>query len=94
MTTEEFILQRSQRTYRIALDNILGLMECPEDEFRLHGGFDQERAQACGRPYKIVTTLLYLVSPAGVIEQSRVSLYARLSAAFADQMTALLRASS
>lgn len=92
LTTEEFVLQRSQRTYRIALKHILGLVECSELELRghqsLHPGLT---AQAQGHPYKIVTTLLYMVSPSGVLEQSGVSLYTRLSAPFARQMNHLLQ---
>lgn len=89
LTTEEFILQRSHRTYRIALRNILGLVECKEDEFRVafHRG---SQLEAGGQPYKIVATLLYLVSPSGVIEQQGVSLYMRLSKPFARQLGRLL----
>ncbi|MCL6548874.1 MAG: hypothetical protein K6T30_08195 [Alicyclobacillus sp.] len=91
LTTREFILQREQRTYRIALEDILGIIECSDEELarethRTVGG------QATGKPYKIVTSLLYQISPSGVIEQTFVSLYTRLSPAFATQMARLLAA--
>ncbi|WP_274433830.1 hypothetical protein [Alicyclobacillus sp. ALC3] len=90
LTTEEFILQRSHRTYRIALRNILGLVECQEDEFR--GAWVRSGVlESGGHPYKIVATLLYLISPAGVIEQNSVSLYTRLSPPFAKQLSHLLQ---
>ena len=93
LTTHEFVLQREQRTYRIALDNVLGLVACSDEEYRVHAGRVFGRGTH-GRPYKIVATLMYLISPAGVIEQSRVSFYARLSPPFASQLEKLLSRSS
>ncbi len=90
LTTREFVLQRQQRTYRIAFENVLGLVECSDDEYRLNGPLYRTVEQGAGRPYKIVTTLMHLVSPRGVLEQERVSLYTRLSSSFARQFEILL----
>lgn len=89
LTTREFVLQRQQRTYRIALENVIGLVECDDDEYRLgqlHGAAEESSL----RPYKIVTTLMHLVSQRGVVEQERVSFYTRLSSSFARQFETLL----
>ncbi|MCL6443285.1 MAG: hypothetical protein K6T83_07505 [Alicyclobacillus sp.] len=87
LTTQEFVLQRESRTYRIALDNILGVIECDDTEYRAHA-FQADRGS--GKPYKIVATLLHLVSPSGVIEQAQVSFYTRLSNPFARYLEGLL----
>lgn len=90
LTTREVVVQRPQRTYRISLDNIIGVLECEEDEYRQSHG--SKPYGDSGRPYKIVTTLLYLISPAGVIEQTSVTFYTRFSRAFATQLERLLHA--
>ncbi|MBX5437179.1 MAG: hypothetical protein IRZ33_08175 [Alicyclobacillaceae bacterium] len=92
LTTREFILQRDRRTYRIALQDILGLIECTDSELagQMHLAVG---AHAAGKPYKIVTSLLYQISPSGVREQTFVSFYTRLSPAFASQMAGLLASS-
>lgn len=93
LTTKEFILQRDYRTYRIALENILGLVECSDEEFKRNQGLTMANHRTSGKPYKIVTTLMHTVSPNGVVEQSRVSFYTRLSVPFASQLESLLGAS-
>lgn len=84
-------MQRGQNTYRIALSDILGFMECDENEFRSHihrlGGLSASEAN---RAYKIVATVVHSVTPVGVVEQFRVSFYTRLSNPFASQMEHLL----
>lgn len=90
LTTREMVVQKSQRTYRIALENILGILECSDHEFRTHESTVPTGDGSNGRPYKIVATIIHLVSPAGVIEQTKVSLYTRLSIPFVRQLESLL----
>ncbi|GLV13841.1 hypothetical protein Heshes_15250 [Alicyclobacillus hesperidum] len=91
LTTKEFIQQRGRTTYRIALEHILGFVECADSEYDRHAkpvyGTKPDRF---GKPYKIVANLMYLITESGVIEQSRVSFYTRLSSHFAKQMEILL----
>jgi hypothetical protein len=85
LTTQEFILQRDRKTYRIALDSILGLIPCHAEEIPSVG-----TAGGIGTLYKIVATVMHVVLPTRVIEQERVSLYARLSPGFAGLLTKAL----
>ncbi|WP_067617431.1 hypothetical protein [Alicyclobacillus acidiphilus] len=93
LTTKEFIQQRGRTTYRIAIDNILGFIECSDSEFSRHLapgiGYEPDRF---GRAYKIVASLLHHVTDNGVIEQTHVSFYTRLSASFAKQLESILAA--
>lgn len=92
LTTKEFIQQRGQTTYRIALENIIGFIECDALEFANHvHPFAGLRPDSFGHAYKIVATLVHLVSPGGVVEQSNISLYTRLSRAFAQQLEQFLQ---
>lgn len=91
LTTQEFVLQRNYQTYRISLQHVLGITECSEEELAAPTSvFVRSSAGGSGRPYKIVATVLYLVTANRVIEQTRVSFYTRLSTAFAAQLTELL----
>ncbi|MCF8563495.1 hypothetical protein LLE49_01895 [Alicyclobacillus tolerans] len=91
LTTKEFILQRPEQTYRIDLEHILGVTECSEEEIKAPPLRSvRSRVSGTGKPYKIVATLLYSITPNRVIEQSRVSFYTRLSPAFARQLSELL----
>ncbi|WAH38914.1 hypothetical protein [Alicyclobacillus dauci] len=95
LTTKEFIQQRGHTTYRIALENIIGFTECDNKEFTRHvRSISSTRPDGFGRAYKIVASILHLVSPAGVVEQSQVSFYTRLSSPFAKQLEAYLETSS
>lgn len=90
LTTKEFVQQRGRTTYRIALDHILGFVECDDAEFAGHVAQAGSRRDGYGRPYKIVASVVHLVSDNGVIEQSQVSFYTRLSRPFASQFETLL----
>lgn len=87
LTTKEFVLQKNGSTYRIALENVLGMMECTPEDSHSHIFSD---GSSFGVPYKIIATLLHIVLPHGVVEQNGVSFYIRLSPAFAKQMTVIL----
>ncbi|MFD1674910.1 hypothetical protein [Alicyclobacillus fodiniaquatilis] len=95
LTTKEFIQQRGQTTYRIALDHIIGFVECDDKEIINHAhrllGSSRD---PYGRAYKIVANIVHLVSPSGVIEQVHVTFYTRLSRTFAQQLENFLRAAS
>lgn len=92
LTTKEFIQQRTGSTYRIALDNIIGFVECDDKEFSNHAFHSFGRGgEKFGRAYKIVASVLHSVTQNGVIEQSNVSFYTRLSSPFAKTMENLLR---
>lgn len=94
LTTQEFVQQRGQTTYRIPLDNIIGIVECDGTEFARHAHhLSSTKPDSFGRAYKIVANLLYSVSPAGVIEQAQVSFYTRLSRPFALQLESFLQTS-
>jgi len=97
LTTKEFVQQRPSHTYRIALENILGMTECDESFAKntdalptagLYGGLPPG-----AKIYKIVATAVHLVLPSGVVEQEAVCFYTRLSAPFAKQMESLLTSS-
>lgn len=93
LTTREFIQQRGRTTYRIALEHILGMMECSDAEYARHAKpLFASSPDPFGKPYKIVALVMHLVTEAGVIEQHRVSFYTRLSPPFAAQMENLLSA--
>lgn len=93
LTTKEFIQQRGQATYRIALENILGVIECDGREFTKHvHPLFQPKSESFGRTYKIVATVVHFVSPHGVIEQDNISFYTRLSQPFAQQLQHFLHA--
>lgn len=92
LTTKEFIQQRGQTIYRIALENIIGFIECDALEFANHvHPLAGQRPDSFGRPYKIVATVVHLVSPGSVVEQSKISIYTRLSRAFAQQLEQFLQ---
>lgn len=87
LTTKEFIQQRGQATYRIALENIIGVIECDGKEFSMHvHPLFHLKSESFGSAYKIVATVVHLVSPNEVIEQSNISFYTRLSHSFAQQL--------
>lgn len=95
LTTHEFIQQRGSTTYRIALENVIGFMECDPSEIARHVNFvSSVKPDTFGRAYKIVASVLHLVSSNGVIEQEQVSFYTRLSRPFAQQFEALLKYTS
>ncbi|MFB5191056.1 hypothetical protein [Alicyclobacillus fastidiosus] len=95
LTTKEFIQQRGHTTFRIALENIIGFVECDDAEFSRHvHRLSSGRSDGFGRAYKIVASVLHLVSPSGVVEQAQVSFYTRLSRPFAQQLEDCLQSSS
>ncbi|EPZ49043.1 hypothetical protein [Alicyclobacillus acidoterrestris] len=94
LTTKEFIQQRGQTTFRIALDNIIGFVECDDLEFSQHVNRLSSGRSDAGRAYKIVTSVLHLVSPSGVVERGQVSFYTRLSRPFAQLLEDYLQSSS
>lgn len=91
LTTKEFIQQRGRTTYRIAIDSILGFVECSDTEFARHlTPGTATRSDRFGRAYKIVASVLHHVTDNGVIEQTQVSFYTRLSTTFASQLESIL----
>jgi len=91
LTTREFVQQRGRTTYRIALEHILGMVECSDAEYLRHAKpLFGSTPDPFGKPYKIVTVLMHLVTEVGVIEQQGVSFYTRLSPGFAAHMENLL----
>lgn len=85
LTTQEFVLQRNSKTYRIALDSILGLVPCHSEDIPW-----TDSAGGTGALYKIVATVMHIVLPSQVVEQEGASLYTRLSPGFARVLTQAL----
>ncbi|MDP9728227.1 hypothetical protein [Alicyclobacillus tolerans] len=89
LTTKEFIQQRESHTYRIALQNILGMTECDEKEAK-NLKMSWTNSSKYGKLYKIVANAMFVILPNSVVEQRSVQFYTWLSPAFAEQMEALL----
>lgn len=95
LTTQEFIQQRGRTTYRIALEHIIGFVECDDRELSQHINLvSNGQPDSFGSAYKLIASVVHVVSESGVIEQCQVSFYTRLSEAFAKQMDAMLRHAS
>lgn len=91
LTTREFVQQRGTQTFRIALEHILGVVECTDSDLRSRAFSNHVPIDSYGRPYKITATTVHLISTSGVSEQHQVSFYTRLSTAFAKQLECILQ---
>jgi len=95
LTTKEFVFQRGLNTYRIALEHVLGFIKCRDEEFLRYAHLSsQTYSVPTGDPYKIVLTMMHVVSPVGVVEQHRMTFYIRLSQGMASQFENLLKLSA
>lgn len=95
LTTKEFILQKEDMAYHIALEDILGVIEDRGQEPFPDAGLSGEtRVTAPTGPevVKIVAVRMRIHRPSGTVETGAGTLHVRLSAEFRQQLLNLLHA--
>ncbi|MBX6396134.1 MAG: hypothetical protein IRY98_10610 [Alicyclobacillaceae bacterium] len=93
LTTKEFVLQKEDQAYHIALEDILGVLEDRENHAFPGGWSGETWVDAPDAPgvVKIIATKMRIYRPSGVTETGAGTLHVRLSGEFVRQFIKLLK---